>query len=809
MTWIDWIIVFIPLVIVVAVAFKAQKYVRGVSDFLAGGRVAGRYVLTVAGGEAGMGLISLVAMFEAYYNSGFAYGFWSQLATPLGILMLLTGYCIYRYRETRALTMGQFFEMRYNRSFRIFAAILQSFSGVLNYAIFPAVGARFLIYFCGFPLELHFMGMTFPTFGVLMVIFLSIAVAIVSLGGQITIMVTDCIQGILSYPLYAIVVAYILLHISWSRQMAPTLLDRPPGMSMVNPFDIEKLRTFNLFYILVGIFSSVFNRMAWSGNQGYNAAALNAHEQKMGAVLGTWRSGFSTMMYILLAIAAYTFLNNHDFARQAQVCRKELAAKVVADVVPNEGEDLKIKKELRTYIEKGVMPDDLKKRLTKPVAKDSKEPLRDTVYHIIASTDKATAQSFTTIYNQMRVPYALKHILPTGIMGIFCAICIFLLVSTDTTYIHSWGSIIVQDVILPIRGKPFTPKQQLRLLRLVIAGVAAFAFFFSFYFAQIDFILMFFAITGAIWLGGAGPCIVGGLYWSRGTTAGAFAALISGSTIATTGIILQKLWVPKIYPWLVSSGHLESVKRVIESISHPFEPYIMWRVTPDKFPINSQEIYFIAMVVGITLYVVISLLTCKEPFNMDRLLHRGAYRREGEEVVHEKLTFKNAFRKLLGIDSQYTKGDKAIAISVFLWSMGWGFGSFLVLCIWNMISPWPNIWWIKWFLIQNIIVPGIVAVISTVWFTIGGIIDLRRLFKRLAEQEVSILDDGRVIGNVSADDVALVEKVEHVVIEEAHKEEEELKEALKKEEEEEKEEKKGEGEKREEASEKEEEKEKE
>ncbi len=781
MHWIDWLIVAVPLVIVFFVALRAQSYIKGVSDFLAGGRVAGRYVLTVAGGEAGMGLISLVAMFEAYYNSGFAYSFWSGIAMPLGVIMLLSGYCIYRFRESRAFTMGQFFEMRYNRKFRVFAAILQSFSGVLNYAIFPAVGARFLIYFCGLPLNVEILGMTFPTFGLVMVVFLSVAVAIVSLGGQITIMVTDCIQGILSYPLYAIIVIYILLRISWFDQMAPTLLDRPAGMSMVNPFDIDKLRTFNLFYIFVGIFSSVFNRMAWSGTQGYNAAALNAHEQKMGAVLGTWRSGFALMMYILLAIAGYTFLNNIDFAKDAKICRQELATKVVSDVVANSAADIEIKNALHGYIETGVLSDELKSKLVEPVAKDSKEPLRDTVNHILASTDKKSAQSFNTIFNQMRVPYALKHLFPVGVMGVFCALCIFLLISTDTTYMHSWGSIIVQDVILPIRGKPFTPKQQLRLLRLIIAGVAVFAFLFSFYFAQIDFILMFFAITGAIWLGGAGPCIVGGLYWKKGTSAGAFSALISGSTIATTGVIMQKIWAPHIYPWLETSGHLEIVRKVLEGISHPFEPYIMWRVTPDAFPINSQEIYFIAMVIGIFLYITVSLITCKEPFNMDRLLHRGAYQREGDNIVREKLGFNNILIKLLGIDSQYTKGDKAIAISVFIWSFGWGFGSFAVLCIWNAISRWPDSWWINWFLVANIIIPGIIAVVSTVWFTIGGVVDLCRLFKRLSEEQSSVLDDGRVIGNVSADDVALVEEVEKITIEEAHVEEQELEEALAKE----------------------------
>lgn len=780
MHWIDWLIVVIPLIVVFAVALKAQRYVKGVADFLTAGRVAGRYVVAVAGAEAGMGLISLVAMFEAYYNSGFAYTFWASISTPLGILLLLSGYCIYRFRETRAMTMGQFLEMRYSRSFRIFAATLQSISGVLNYAIFPAVGARFLIYFCDLPLQIHIFGLAFPTFGVVMAIFLSVAVAIVCLGGQITIMVTDCIQGIMSYPLYAIIVIYILFNISWTHEMAPTLLDRAPGESMVNPFDISKLRTFNIFYIFVGIISSVFNRMSWSGNQGYNAAALNAHEQKMGAVLGTWRAGFSIMMYVLLGIAGYTFLNNANFAQEARVCRQELATKVVADVVPDT-DGAELKQVVQNYIATGIVTEDIQSRLTEPVADDSREPLRDTVKKVIGSENQSAAQAFGTIFNQMRVPLALRHLLPIGVTGIFCALCIFLLISTDTTYMHSWGSIIVQDLILPIRGKPLTPHQQLRLLRLVIAGVAVFAFLFSFFFAQIDFILMFFAITGAIWIGGSGPCIVGGLYWKRGTTAGAFSALIAGSSIATGGIIMQKIWAPTIYPWLVSSGRIDGVTKVLESISRPFEPYIMWRVTPDAFPINSQEIFFLGMVLGISLYIVVSLLTCREPFNMDRLLHRGAYRREGEEVVKEKMTFKRALNKIVGIDSQYTKGDKVLAWSVFTWSIGWGFGSFIVLCIWNAVSPWPKNWWINWFLVYSIIVPGIVALVSTVWFTAGGIMDLRRLFRRLDEKGADLLDDGRVIGNVSADDVALVEKVENVTIEEAHIEEQELEEALKKE----------------------------
>ncbi|MBU0714954.1 MAG: hypothetical protein KJ964_06320, partial [Verrucomicrobia bacterium] len=376
MHWIDWIIVAIPLFIVVFIGLKSQRYIKGVSDFLTAGRVAGRYVMAVANGEAGMGLISLVAIFEMYYNSGFALGFWGAIAAPIGLVMGLTGFCVYRFRETRAMTMGQFFEMRYSKSFRIFAAILQSISGVINYAIFPAVGARCLIYFCGLPLQVEILGLMFPTFGLLMAGFLGLAVFIIMLGGQITIMVTDCVQGILSYPMYVIIVIYIIYKFSWFDQIAPTLLDRAAGKSMLNPYDIAQLRDFNLFYILIGIFSNILNRMSWAGNQGYNAAAITPHEQKMANILGSWRAGFSSMMYILLAVAAYAFLNHADFAKPAKEVRTVLAAKALDDVAGAE-QFKDVRKEVGAYLETGKISPELQVRIDKVKADEKSEKQKE------------------------------------------------------------------------------------------------------------------------------------------------------------------------------------------------------------------------------------------------------------------------------------------------------------------------------------------------------------------------------------------------------------------------------------------------
>jgi solute:Na+ symporter, SSS family len=791
---VDWLILIVAAIIVAVIAFRTRRYVRGVSDFLVGGRVANRYVVCVASGEAAFGLISAIGLFEYYYNSGFALSFWGRLVVPISMFIILTGFATYRYRETRVMTLGQFLEIRYSKRLRIFAGVLQSISGILNYGIFPAVGARFFMYFCGLPTHFMFIGMQWSTLVVLMAMFLGLAALITTLGGQITVMATDCIQGILSYPMFLVIAIAVFLLFSWKGQMAPALMDRPPGQSMLNPFDVGRLRYFNLFYIFVGIMGSFYNILSFSGLQGYNASAISAHEQKMGAILGRWRGAFSSMVFILLAVAAYTYMNHTDFADRAAVTYKKLIEKTMNDV--NVGEEFAtVKGEIKQYHSTGRMPEGLHNRIEQirvEEAQDAEkqgksteqiEKIRnpqdptpiDIARTALKSVDKDKAAEFSTISKQMRVPLALRDILPIGITGMFCAIMLFFMVSTNTTYMHSWGSILVQDIILPFRKTAFTPKQQLFWLRMTIFAVAVFAFFFSLKFGQVTYILMFMEFTGAIWAGGAGVVVIGGLYWKRGTTAGAWTGLFLGSSLALSGLYGSKHWAGLIYPWIAKSPKmLEWTTRVIEGISAPFRPIIDWRVTPDAFPINGKEMLFLTMLFGILSYVAVSLLTCRNRFNLDRMLHRGQYRRKDDPPpAKPPRSAKELMLALVGITSEFKRNDKILSWSVFIYMMGWGFGAWLIILIWNLIKEgrWPNEWWAMWFSIKNLIVPAGIGLVSTFWFTIGGTVGLKDMFKRLAEHEADVLDDGRVVGHVSADDIDLVEKIEHMRITDAHEDE--------------------------------------
>src|SRR5436305_4162424 len=140
---IDWLLVALPLGAILALAIYTRRYVKSVADFLAGGRCAGRYLIANAFGESASGVANTLSKFEMYMVPGFTLAFWSALSLPVQLLVAVSGFVVYRYRQTRALTLAQFFEMRYSRRFRLFMGVLAFIAGILNYGIFPAVSARF------------------------------------------------------------------------------------------------------------------------------------------------------------------------------------------------------------------------------------------------------------------------------------------------------------------------------------------------------------------------------------------------------------------------------------------------------------------------------------------------------------------------------------------------------------------------------------------------------------------------------------------------------------------------------------------
>jgi len=628
----DWIILACPLLVVLAIGIYTQRHMKSVAHFVSGGRLGGRYLMAVAKGEMQAGAVVFVAAWEVFARAGFVPGWWGWLSVPVGLVVAIFGFVIYRFRETRAMTLAQFFEMRYSRRFRLFTGGLGFLAGILNFGIIPAVGARFMVYFLQLPPLLPIGNWALPTYIPLMGLFLAISLTLTLSGGLITLMVTDCVEGIFSQLMYVVIIVGVLAVVGWS-QMETVLTSRPPGYSMVNPFDAWKVQDFNLWYALMTMAVSVYGTMAWQNASAYNSAALSPHESRMAGILGRWRESGKAVVVVLLAAAAITYLGHPDFAVASQPARDAIAA------IPN-----------------------------------------------------------AQIQTQMTVPVALSHLLPIGVKGALCAILMMGIFGGDSTHLHSWGGILAQDILLPLRKKAPTQAQHIRLLRRSSAFVAVFAFIFGALFTQTEYIIMWWQVTTAIYVGGAGAAIIGGLYWKKGTTAGAWAAVLTGSILSGGGILVSKIIGP-------------------------------------GFPLNGLQISFFATLIAIGCYGAVSWLTCKQDFDLDAMLHR--------EPAANRPAWRFSWGRIVGFDEHFSRGDKWIVGSLFAWSLLW-FVVFLIGTAWNFIAPWPVAVWTGFWHVTGIGLPLVIAIVTGVWFTWGGVRDIRALFRALRTAKVDSSDNGFV-----------------------------------------------------------------
>lgn len=769
MSILDWMIVIIPLFVVMAVGVYIRRYVRSVAEFMQAGRLCGRYVICVGDVANALSVIGIITYIEMHYKTGFGLAFWQGILAPLTIVMSLFGYCVYRFRETKALSFGQFLEMRYSRKFRVFASGLRSLTEIICNMIMPALAARFFIYYIGLPQTIKIFGIECSTFILVAAISLTLAITLICCGGTLCLVVTDAVQGMMLYPMMVVLIIFILTKFSWSGEIIQVMQDRAPGESFLNPYDIERLSDFNLFFLIVTIFNAVIHRASWIGS-GTSGAAKSPHEQKMAGILGTWRNTMNVLIYILIAIAILTFMHHINWSEKAKTTRTVLSNRISDELIVDPVQREHFKQKISALpVQKHVIGKD------QPISEKSN---LDTIYLNTAhqvfgeieqispsalkdgKNSNAIFAQFKTLYHQQMLAVSVREMLPVGLVGMFCLFMVLGMLSTDDTRIFSATLTLAQDCIVPFKPN-LDPKKHLWVFRFVAIGIGIFFLFGSFMMSQLDYVYMWSTLITMIWMGGSGPIVLFGLYSRFGTTIGAWTTMLSSLVLSILSIFVQRNWPDYVYPWLQSHGWVEPVGNFLSEISRPLNPYIVWNMNPVKCPINAIEMTFIVTVFTLLLYIVVSLLSMKEPFNLDRMLHRGIYNIDGDNKAPEKLTLKSAFSKIIGITPEYSRGDRVIAWGIFIHAFLYNFGiMFIGVIIWNLFSPWSKENWGTYFLIYNIVVPGAIAFISTFWFGIGGAVDLFRLFRDLKKQKINDKDNGIVEGNVSVADLAEFSKRE-------------------------------------------------
>lgn len=657
MNILDWIIVLILFAMMVGMVLLSKNLVKSVSDFLATGRTGGRYIISMFHGTAALGAITVVGALEQNFNAGFNSRWWEMPTAVILVGISVTGWVVYRFRQTRALTMAQFFEMRYSRSFRIFAGMLAFLSGIVNMIIFPAVSAKFFIYFCGIP-EIGLVGPYSMTYILTTAVMVLIPLYFIFTGGHIAVMFTDFIQGVFVNIVFVIIVILLLTQVGWI-EISQAITSAESGKSLVNPFDASEVQDFNPWYFFIGMFGLIYTKLSWQGNSSFNIAAKSAHEAKMADVLTNWRLVPQWGLFLMIVpIVAYTIFHHDNY-------------KVIADNINN--------------MLVGFTPSD---------------------------------------QSQLKVPMVLNYLLPHGLKGAFAAIMLAAAITCHNTYMHSWGSIFIQDVVMPIRKKAFEPKEHLKYLKLSILGVGISIFILSIVFQQTEKVFLFLNISGAIFVGGSGAAIIGGLYWRKGTTSAAWAAMITGALTASLNILSKSL-----IPFLTEAQSGGVLSKILT------KPLLLFA------NINGQWGWFLAMIMATLVYIIVSIFTSRKAFDLDKLLHRGQYAVKDDAIKGSNETVKGW--KVMAPTKEFTLGDKIIYWATTGWTAIWVLIFVIGTLFYFFVKPFTNDEWIIFWKYYTYIFL-VVSIIVTVWFTIGGFKNLREMIFALRHNIRDHSDDGFV-----------------------------------------------------------------
>lgn len=673
MTLLDWLIVAAVAAAVLALGAFTRGFMRSVADFLAAGRSAGRYLITISYGVANIGAITVLAFFEQNYEAGATLLWWEPILQVALLGAMLSGWVIYRFRRTRCLTLAEFFERRYSRGFRVFAGALAFTAGVLNFAIFPLVGAKFFVFFCGLPSEVALFGVAVPTHVPLMVLLLATALWFVFTGGQVSVLATDFAQGVFANVVFVVIAVFLLLKVGWG-DVAGALAAAEPGLSRIDPFDTRAIEHFGILFFVISVIEVLYGQMSWQGEQAYFASARTAHEARMGGILRLWFLQIRLAFFLVVPIVAYAVLHTDAWA--------DLQTQAAATLGGIDD------------------PQDV---------------------------------------GRLRVPVVLALLLPTGLKGLMAAMMLAAFLSTHNTYLHSWGSIFTQDVALPLlrrRGIRPGKRAHLWLLRGAVLLVAVLAFVYSaLLYRPTEPIMLYMAITGAIFLGWSGTVIIGGLYWSRGTTAGAWSAAVVGSTFTLGSFLLQRMndalagGGPPFFGWF---GDSLPVAGAAERIAAHM---------PD-----GKETLGLTILLCVGTYAAVSLAQ-RRRFDLDALLHRGAHALPGETADTGRAV--SGWGRLLAFTREHTRGDRwtagATAAFIVFWFAVAVVGSVMALTHLarggthaEMTGAWLTFW--KW----RIAIMLLTAAVVTVVLAVGGVKDLRRLFAQLRTAARDDDDDGSV-----------------------------------------------------------------
>jgi SSS family solute:Na+ symporter len=139
------------------------------------------------------------------------------------------------------------------------------------------------------------------------------------------------------------------------------------------------------------------------------------------------------------------------------------------------------------------------------------------------------------------MPLLLSQVVPAGLMGLMVAAMLAADMSTDSSYMLTWGSVIYNDIMAPFRKTKWSEKKGLLWNRSIVGVIGVFLLIYGLWYPLKGDLWTYLGVTGSIYLSSMSVLLIACGYWKRANSWGAAAAIFFGALIPAAFLVMEQL----------------------------------------------------------------------------------------------------------------------------------------------------------------------------------------------------------------------------------------------------------------------------
>lgn len=143
------------------------------------------------------------------------------------------------------------------------------------------------------------------------------------------------------------------------------------------------------------------------------------------------------------------------------------------------------------------------------------------------------------------MPKMLSTLLPSGIIGILVAAMLAADMSTDSSYLLGWASVIYNDILVIFHKNSWEEKKAIFVNRLLVALIGIFLLLYGLWYPLKSDLWVYMTLTATIYSVSVSTLLIAACYWKKANDWGAYAAIIVGAIIPVSFLIAQQVDVLK------------------------------------------------------------------------------------------------------------------------------------------------------------------------------------------------------------------------------------------------------------------------